>query len=343
MARESFKSTPADRVKLQVIGTDDLPDRVSVDLDDKDPNNFTVVEVDDRTPDEKTGTTKDPAEWVDKNAEDPKGVTPRVQKRFDRLKAETETERRIRLETERQRDEALNAGRLLKAEVDDLRQRLTTNTTSLATSMTDERKGRLAEATHRLEQAHAMGDSAGIAKATADISTAAAELTTIQANTPRQQPARVEPEVRQAAPQQTQAPNLSPDTVAWIAANPWFNKDVPRTRFAVSLHDTLDARGVKPGMPEYTKELDKGMKAMYPDHQPYSGSPDEDTDEERSTPPRRTNAVAPGSRETGQGREQNPRTVELTSSQLAIAKQLNLTPQQYAVSLVTYNASRKGA
>ncbi len=87
------------------------------------------------------------------------------------------------------------------------------------------------------------------------------------------------------------------------------------------------------------------MKAEYPDHQPYSGSSqDEEVDTETTTPPRRTNAVGPGSRETGNGQDQqNPRTVELTSSQLALAKQLNLTPQQYAVSLVKYNASRKGA
>jgi len=96
MARESFKATPGDRVKLQVIETDDRP--MTVDLDGKlDP---VMLPVDDGSNDDQTadGTTRDPAEWGNKNATDPKGVTPRVQKRFDRLKAETETERRIRIQ-----------------------------------------------------------------------------------------------------------------------------------------------------------------------------------------------------------------------------------------------------
>ena len=52
--------------------------------------------------------------------------------------------------------------------------------------------------------------------------------------------------------------------------------------------------------------------------------------------------VADGSRETG--KVSNPRIVELTKSQLAIAKQLNITPQQYAASLAKYApAQRNGA
>lgn len=343
MARESFKPSPADRTKIQVIGTDDLPDLVSVDLDDKDPNHFTVVEVDDRTDDEKVGTTKDPAEWDGKNANDPKGVTPRVQKRFDRLKAETETERRIRLQAERDRDEAIRAAQALKAETDDLRQRLAANTTTTAKAMTDEREVRIEDAKRRLEQAHAEGNSKDMAAATADMTRANAELVTIQANTPRPQAQQPQQE-RQVQQPQRQAPQLHPDTVAWIAANPRFNRDVEFTQTAMAVDRVLEAKGIRPGSPDYLSEVDRRMKAEYPDHQPFSGSrQDGGDDEERTTAPRRTNAVAPGSRENGTSQGADPRKVELTSSQLAIAKQLNLSPQQYALSLSKYNANRKGA
>ncbi len=327
MARESFRPSPGDRTKIQVVETDDSP--VLVDLDGKDAPIIQVL--DDRTDDEKTGTTRDPAKWDEQNAQDPKGVSPRTQKRFDRLKAETETERRLRLQTERERDEAVRVAAASRAEVDDLRQRLATNTTSLATSMTAERDVRIADATRRLEQAHAEGNSSEIAKATADLTTAAAERVAIAANTPRAQPAREEQPRQQQQPQQTQAPQLAPNVAGWIAANPWFNKDKAKTEFAVSVHRALEARGVRPESDEYTRELDKGMKAVYADHQPYSGSqPDDGDDEERTTAPRRTNAVAPGSRDTRPSG--GPRTVELTATEYAVARQLGLTsPKQLAL------------
>lgn len=348
MPRNTFGATPADRVKIQVVNDDDLPERVTVDLDDKDPNNFTVVEVDDQTDEEKLGTKRDPAEWGDKNAADPKGVTPRVQKRFDRLKAETETERRIRLETERQRDEAVRVAQNQKAEIDDLRRRLNDSNTTTATAMKGEWEAKSADARRRLEQAHAEGNSADIAAATADLTRAETALVQISAATPRQAtPAERQPEPQRQPAVQQPPPQLSPNVAGWLAQNQsWWTRDQAKTDFALSLHRAIIARGISDRSDDYTRELDKGMKAMYPDHQPYSGSrSDEDDVEERTTAPRRTNAVAPGSRENGAAApvQANPRTVELTSSQLAIAKQLGLSPQQYAASLVKYNANRRGA
>jgi hypothetical protein len=339
MARESFKATTGDRGKLQVIDTDDMPDLVTVDLDDKDPNHVEVVEAGDQT-----GTDRgDPADWGSKNATDPKGVTPRVQKRFDRLKAETATENRLRLAAEAREAEAIRIAQAREAEVNDLRQRLANNTSTLAESMTGERKARITDAQRRLEQAHAEGNSAEVAKATADMTAAQAELATISANTP---PKRTEPE-RQVQPQvqtrpQTQAPQLHPDVVAWVSRTPRFNQDQGFTRAAVAVHNLLEARGIGPGHADYIKELDKRMKAEYPDHQPNSGSlQDDGDDEDRSTVPRRTNAVTAGSRETRT--QVNSRTVELTSTQLAVAKRLGVTPQAYAAELVKYNANRKDA
>ena len=326
MARESFRPSPADRVKLQVVETDDSP--VLVDLDGKEPP---VIRVIDDTPEDQRGTTLDPAKWTDKNAEDPPGVTPRVQKRFDRLKAETETERRLRLQTERERDEAVRVANAREAEVNDLRSRLSANTTSLATSMTAERDTRIADATRRLEQAHAEGNSGEIAKATADLTSASAEKAMIIANTPRQQPPRQEPEQRQPAAQpQNNAPQLHPDVVAWVSRTPRFNKDEGFTKAAMAIDSILAAKGIRPGAANYIAEVDKRLQAEYPDHQPTSGSqPDDGDDEERTTAPRRTNAVAPGSRDTRPSG--GPRTVELTATEYAVAKQLGLnTPEKLA-------------
>lgn len=332
-SREGFRPQPIDRSNVIDLPTGDFPDKVSVDLDDKDANNFTVVEIDD-TPEADRGKPT--------NVEDLEplaGDSPSVQKRINRLKAETHTERRAREEVERREAAALELVRARDAELADLRRRLEGSTGALAASMKSDREARLADARARLERAHAEGDSAAVAAATADMGMVQAELVQIAARTPAPRTA-AEPEQRQAPQQQQQAPQLAPAAAAWIARNPWFNVDAAKTRFAVSVHNALEARGIRATSPEYTRELDKGMKAVYPDHVE-SASAAEDLGDGTPTP-RRTSNVADGGRETG--KVPNPRIVELTKSQLAIAKQLNITPQQYAASLAKLQpANRSGA
>lgn len=346
MAREGFKATPRDRQQMhEIAGSDSLPDLVTVDLDGEDPNAFEVVVTDD-TPDEDKGK---PTKWDGKSAtEEPplQGVHPKVQKRIDRLRAETETERRAREASERREQAAIEAARQLQDQVADLQRRLDTGSTALATSMKEQREAKLADARRRLSQAHADGDSDAIAEATADMSTASAELAQIAARTPAPRPAG-EPE-RRAEPQrqpQTQAPSLAPNVAAWIAHNDrWFNKDQARTRFALSIHEAVVQRGIRPDSVEYTAELDKGMAAMYPDHKPYRSSSvddDEDTIREERSNPRRTNVVDRGSREEPAGQGQR-RQVELTASEVAIANRLRVPLAKYAAEKLRREQNGKG-
>jgi hypothetical protein len=347
MAREGFKATPRDRQQMhEISGSDDLPELVTVDLDGDDPNAFEVVVKDD-TPDNDKGR---PTKWDGKSAtEEPplQGVHPKVQKRIDRLRAETETERRAREAAERREAAATTLAQQQADEIADLRRRLDTGSTALATSMKEQREGRVADARRRLEQAHADGDSAAIAEATADMTTASAELAQINARVsarPAAQPEGERQPARQEQPR-TQAPTLAPNVAAWISHNDrWFNKDQAKTRFALSLHEAVVQRGIRPDSPEYTVELDKGMAAMYPEHQPYrSSSVDddrEDTREERSNP-RRTDVVERGSREDS-SRQPARRQVELTASEVAIANRLRVPLAKYAAEKLRREQNGKG-
>jgi len=333
MARESFRPTPRPRGNLIDLPTAGFPDRATVDLDNKDPSAFTVIETTPANePDADAETTSEPNDDGGDAAVESPGVGTQVdpasvQKRIHRLKAETHSERRAREAAEARAMAAEQAVAARDAEVADLRRRLEGGTAALAASMKQDRENRLADAERRLAQAHADGDSNAIAKATSDISQAHAELTQIAARTPR--PQAEQPQAQPAPQPQRQAPNIAPAALAWIAHNDgWWNKDPVKTKVALSVHEAVVARGIPPSSPEYTRELDKGMKAMYPDHIAY-GRQDAGSDA-RDPTPRRTNVVADGSRETG--RVTNPNLVELTSSELAIAKQLNLSPQQYAAS-----------
>lgn len=345
MAREGFKATPRDRQQMhEIAGSSDLPDLVTIDLDGEDPNAFEIVEVDD-TPEADKGK---PTKWNGKSAteESPlQGVHPKVQKRIDRLRAETETERRAREASERREQAAVELARQQAEELTDLRRRLETGSTALATSMKEQREQRIEDAKRRLSQAHADGDSDAIAVATVDLGQAQAELAQINVRTARPS----QPEQQRDQPQQPaqprQQPNLPPDVVGWITKNDaWWNKDRTRTDFALSLDKAVRARGIQPGTPAYTAELDKGMAAMYPDHQPYRSSSVDDDDEpsrEERSNPRRTNVVDRGSREESASQGQR-RTVELTASEVAIANRLRVPLAKYAAEKLRREQNGKG-
>lgn len=329
--RQSFKPSSGDRARMQQLpdSADDLPESVSVNLDSKDPEAFDIVEVDDTVDPADRGRPSNLDESLADQEMDLRGLSTRTQKRIDRLKFETHTERRAREQAERERDAAVIAARAKDDELVDLRRRVQTGTTALATSMKAERETKLADAQRRLTQAHEAGDSAAIAQATADMAIASAEITNIIARTPRAEDAPVE---RPATPQQPQN-RLAPNVENWIGRNRgWFQQPggEAKTAKAMSIHYDLLARGVQPSDPAYTRELDKGLKAVYPEHEPYDFSPSNGDDRGGQPTPRRTNAVAEGSRETPRANS-NPRTVELTRSELSIAKRLGVTPQAYAV------------
>lgn len=334
MAREAFKPaqlTPADRGKLVQLppSADDLPERVVVDLDGKDGNNYEIVVTDD-TPEKDRG--KDTT-WNGPSAADEeelRGISGKVQKRIDRLRAETETERRAREAANRERDAAIELTRSQQAEIERLRAAQEASNRTTASAMITERETRIADAKRRLEQAHADGDNSAIATATSDLSQAQAELVAIRARAPAPKPEgqqrQVEPPRQQPAQPQAQ---LNPRTQQFIEHHRgWWNKDKAKTDKALSLHYELASEGITPSSVEYIREVDKRLRAVYPDHQPMENIPD---DGDGGSPrPRRTNTVEQGGREERVGAPANPRKVELTQSEVSLANRLRIPLAKYA-------------
>lgn len=335
MAKASFRASNGDRGRMQQLpdSADDLPETVSVDLDDKDPENFEIVEVDDTPERDRGRPTKVPDDLAEQET-DLRGLSRNAQKRIDRLRFETETQRRGREQAERERDAAVQG---IKDRDDELnRYRLATETgnTALVASMRSERENRIAEAERRVAAAHAEGNSAELAKATKDLGMAQAELVAIntRASQTLARPAQQAPAPVQQQPQNQLAPRVND----WINRNrSWFDVNArdAKSAEALSIHYKLKHEGIEPTSEEYTRELDRRLKAVYPEHQPLEFSSEDDARQARSTP-RRTNTVADSSRETNAGRPANPRTVELTRSELSIAKRLGVSPQRYAAEKV---------
>lgn len=326
--RERFSPTPADRTKLVQLppSADDLPERTVIDLNSKTPA-IPIAIVDDTPEDDRGRPTELDYSLADQE-EDLRDISGRTKKRIERLKFETHTERRAREAAERERDAAVQLATQQRDELERLRRGAETGATALANSMKAEREARLADAKRRLAAAHADGDAEAIATATADISIATSELTQIAARTPapRTEQQREQP----AAQPQRQAPNLAPNVVGWIAHNDrWFNKDPAKTKVALSFHDAVVARNIRPESPEYTRELDRLMQTAYPDHQPYEQSGGDD--QSRRDAPRRTNGVSEGGRDQPiNAPKLRDGQVELTQSEVSLAQRMRIPLDKYA-------------
>jgi hypothetical protein len=334
MARGKFQPRTAPLANTHEIPGDDDAGKVRIDLDAADPDAFEVVEVDD-TPEADKGKDSD---WhgpslADQEVDLRNLSAKKTVQRIERLRAETHTERRGREIAERERDAAVQRIQAQESEIQRLRLVTESGNNALVGSMRAERESRIADASRRLEQAHAEGNSAAIAKATADMGMAQAELVAINTRAPT--PAAPAAPIQQQ-PVQQQAPRIAPRALDWVRRNSWFdaNGADEKSREALHINETLSRQGVDPNSEAYTRELDKRLKAVYPDHEPF--------DEARSTP-RRTNTVADGGRPNGSPVGGAPRTVELTSSQVALAKRLNVPLKEYAKSLQQYEAKLRGA
>ena len=121
--------------------------------------------------------------------------------------------------------------------------------------------------------------------------------------------------------QRLQTPPADPKAEEWAEKNDWFGKDSAMTYTAFDLHKKLvEEEGFDPKTDEYYSEIDKRMRVDFPHKFAKTTS-------QESTKP--TQTVASATRSVKPGRN----TVRLTSSQVAIAKKLNVPLEEYAKQL----------
>lgn len=347
MARESFRASrgdEGDKINLPP-SADELPDTVEVDLDNSDPNAFEIVEEDD-TPEEDRGrpTSYDPDPSMDEQIDDlrVRGNKKKIEARIKRLSFERETERRAKEEAQRQLNAAIEAARMAQAEAQELRRTTQMSGTALADSMLARNEVALREAKMHLKQAHELGDTDRMVAAQEAISRLTAEELAIRSRMPTQQEQETQqqqyqppqqPQYQQPQYQQPAQPSLAPNVAAWLSKNTWFSRpgNEAKTKLALSIHEALVSRGISPESADYTRELDRGLKAMYTDHQPFDADASEDDfDAEPKRVAKRPNVTADAGRENAVSQRQPSRTVTLTRSELSIAKRLGVSPQAYA-------------
>tara|TARA_R100000655_G_scaffold35035_1_gene68089 strand:+ start:1638 stop:2687 length:1050 start_codon:yes stop_codon:yes gene_type:complete len=295
-----------------------------------------IPEEDRRPPKQETKEEPVDDEALDKEISD---YSERAGKRISKIKYEYHEERRAKEAAQRESNEAVNRLKTMMAENERLKAIVDQGGEALNKQALNNAQWAKQNAQAQFKKAYDEGDADQMAQAQELLSraTLAEQQASKYAETIQQQ--IVEQTPQQA---QVQQQNFDPDMEAWSKDNPWFmNNSNPRhktmTAFALSIDAELNYEGIKPESDpkKYYSEVDKRMRVKYPDFFGASNTQQEVQVEQpiqvEETPKRQaSNVVAPATRSTGK----KPRSIRLTQTQVNIARQLNITPEQYAHELL---------
>ena len=231
-------------------------------------------------------------------------------------------------ESERQRDEATRYARSVLSEQKTLKERLSKLDTGYVSEMQNRITSGLEAAQSKLASARENSDIKSEVNAQKEIAKLGYEEARLAEMKLNQEAKTKETKEKSELNQQTttqQAPQRPrPDARAteWAQKNEWFGSDNAMTYTAFDMHKKLvEEEGYDPQSEDYYGELDRRIKLEFP-HK--FGNVTEQT-----TKPTQTVASATRNVKRGTGRK----TVTLTSSQVAIAKKLNVPLEEYAKQL----------
>ncbi len=232
-------------------------------------------------------------------------------------------------ESERQRDEATKYAQSVLRDKKSLESRLTKLDTGYVSEMEKRLTSSLDAAKAKLTTAREAGnitDEVDAQREIAKLGYEEARLAEMKLNQEAKSKEKSEfvkqsTNIQQAQPN-TQQPTPDAKATEWASKNAWFGKDSAMTYTAFDMHKKLvEEEGYDPQSDEYYGELDKRIKLEFP-HK-FGNTTDQ------STKPTQTVASATRNVKRGTGRK----TVKLTSSQVAIAKKLNVPLEEYAKQL----------
>mgnify|MGYP001235667772 FL=1 len=244
-----------------------------------------------------------------------------VQKRIKQLKFEYHEERRRKEEASRLQDEAVDYARKVYEENQKLRKTLEEGEGVLVEQAKGRVEAELERAKSAYKQAYEVGDPDKLIEAQEQLNNLQNEKFRVESYKPKPQQTQEEPVQLQQKPK---VPEPDAKTKAWAAQNEWFGNDSEMTGYAFGVHESLVKQGINPQSQadEYYNRIDESMRQRFPDKF--------DEQQVEAAPVRQAGSVvAPAGRSA-----KKPRRVQLTSTQVALAKRLGLSAEQYAAQLL---------
>lgn len=284
------------------------------------------IEVVDDTPEKDRNRPKRPegSEPYDVKDEELAQYSEGVQSRIKRLRFEFHEERRQKEAADRERLEAV---RLAQRAMEDNRrlQEHALRSEKLAMEAAKQRAAADMDTAKRLaREALEAGDTGKAVEHQADMARFAVEADRFANYKPPEIGHNGGPPLAdQGRVDAPKVPKPDPRALDWAKQNEWFGNDRKMTGFAFGVHEELVAEGVDPRSDDYYRRLDSEVRRQFPDR----------FEADEAAPSRKpSTVVAPAGRSV-----KTPRKVQLTATQVALARKLGLTVEQYAAEIIKAN------
>ena len=295
------------------------------DVEIKAEGDALEIEIVDDTPEPDRNRKPLDREVAEPTEDELESYSDKVKSRIKELTHAKHDARRAKEAAEREREEALRVAQRLIDENKRLKEYVTTGEKHFAETAKSAADSSLDLAKRRYKEAYESGDADAIIAAQEAMTEAKLRAEAVKNFKPATlQSEETEVQLPQTPPQ----PSLDEKTQRWMAKNQWFGapgyEDV--TAYSLGLHKKLVGSGIDPRSDAYYAQIDARLKERFPE---IVGG---DAESDKPEPPRGLKkpptVVAPATRSTG------AKKIQLTASQVALAKRLNLTPQQYAAELM---------
>jgi hypothetical protein len=286
------------------------------------------IEIVDDTPERDRGRKPLDREVADPTDEEIENYSDNVKKRIKDLTHARHDERRAKESLLREKQELERLAQHMMAENNKLKQYVNNGSEHYAASVKHIADNEVDKAKRALKEANESFDTEAMIAAQEALMDA--KMRAEAAKNFRHTPLQVDEPAVQTYQQQDAAPQVDEKTLRWQAKNQWFGASgfEEHTSFALGLHQKLVNTGLDPRSDEYFERIDARMKSTFPD---VFGNEDRPKTGDGSRRP--ASVVAPATRSTG------ARKIQLTPTQVALAKKYGLTPQQYAAEVAKLEKS----
>jgi hypothetical protein len=286
------------------------------------------IEVVDTRPEEDQRPPADDAAVDDLDAEEEelKNISAGVQKRIDKLTFKFNDERRKAEAAQKLQEEAILFAKTQKEEADKMRAILKEGEGVLVAEVRSRTAADVDRASQNLAAALESGDPIAATEAQKALNKAQIEQHQAESYAVQQVPQAPDPV--QQAPIPQQVPQADPLLEGWLRNNQWYESDSRMQAYAKAVHsDLVNQHGPTSaflGSEAYYKSIDDTMRSAFPDFFGTKGA------SEPAAGPA-PSVVAPAARNNGPGQaNSSPRKVQLTDTQVDLAKRLNLPLEVYA-------------
>jgi hypothetical protein len=305
---------------------DEIEEENKGKLEDKEED-FSF-EIEDDTPPEDRNIDPIDADTVKELEEDDlQSYSKKVKTRIDQMKKVWHDERRAKESALREQQEAVALAQRMMEENRRLKSTLSEGEKQYVSTAQSAAELELEAAKRAYRDAYDSGESDQIAEAQQKLTEASIKQDRVKNYRPSLQEEENEVKIPQQTYQQQEQPKIDPVTAEWLEKNTWYGPDEEMTALALGTHTRLEKEFGKSyiGTKEYFKRIDETMRKRFPEN--FS---DEVETQTRGDKPSSRNesksssVVAPATRSTASKR------IVLKTSQVALAKKLGLTPEQYA-------------